>query len=1236
MKTPFSSRKSALHDSSPRFPRSRRRGNGKKLRRGVPFPRVGALEILERRELLSAAPLSHGATYRDLENVPIGIGIEYGVLAGLTAPSGSSLTAKLVDGTQHGVIQLRSNGTFQYMPDTDFVGVDYFTYRVSPDDAQVHTALIDVMTQQAWDRQPSAPRSASPSGGVTLLSSTTSGGLELSVSDVTQLGGTVFEFAISLSGGDIFQHSVWYTELTDNNTPVGDHQELATGGADYLQNSGNQIIVSGSGTFTVGVGTHNLPGSTADITSKTFNLVAQTTDDSPGFPPPIEARGLGTILIHQPQPCICYCDCDPASAPAKPNPNDGGLQLKSGPSPVAPNKLHSYQSLKPHPIISADDVLSSAVGGAANITAQLTLYDSAGAAVYAGAPIYYSPAGYAAGSRVRFAQQVDAGLLATGAYQWTMTITENYASVNPIIRNYGGFTTVRNLDSSPYGSGWMPAALDALVIQGNGVSLTDGSGNAYFFQANVDMLGNTTYVVPDALWGRAAMSKNADGSYTLAWNDASLEQFNSSGQLTSRTDPNGNVTSYTYVLGSGALATITDFTGTTTFNYMSGMLASTVDFAGRTTSYTYDAAGRLTSVTLPDPGHGEATPQTTYAYDSATGLLSSYANSSGTTTITYDAWRSVTRITHPNGTYKSFSAPLEQALVNTSTGLGGSSNPAPLVYLSNIVGTETDENGNTTRYTIDQYGLRTSSADALGNTTAYEYDAQGRVTKVTEPPLTVGGPNLVTQYAYDNQSNLTRVDFPDGTHATWTYDSSFNKVTSQTDPAGRVTTYTLDATNGNVLSMTQVSTAGNLVTSYTYTPAPILSTDPPGGLPATITDPRGIVTAISYNAHGLPIQIVYAQGTIDQASVSLTYDSADNPATYTDELGRVASFSYDNLNRLIQTLLPAPDPNNPAVAPVISAFYNALGKKTSETDPLGRVSTFSYGAFGHLTRVQQPDPAGGVNYTVTQFGDDAAGNRTTISDPLGRIMTFGYDSANRQTSVQAPNPVGGGAGGPTKSVVYDALGNVIKSFDFGGNATDLTYDAMGRVLSVTGPAPSVGAPRPVTAFTYNADGQVLSTSDPLGHTTTYVYDDFGRLTQETLPDPDGAGPLTSSVLHWSYDADNNLVSQSDALGHVTAYAYDFRNRRTSETNPLTGVTRFSYDRAGNLTSLQDPDGNTTLFVYDGLNRLKSETNPLGQTRSFVYDLAGNLIRETDRNGRVREFVYDGLDRETACPFGKRA
>jgi len=923
----------------------------------------------------------------------------------------------------------------------------------------------------------------------------------------------------------------------------------------------------------------------------------------------------------------CTCTCSGGNFEATPSPITGGLTGHIGGK--EPSTLSFNQDHTPHPIFRKDTVLSSNVANASYIEVQLTIGGLS-------KTVYYSPAGYQANQDVLFATQIDAGSLSTGEYKATIQITEHYANGTIVTdATHDIPTQIENLDSSPYGHGFTLHNISQLYIQSAsstqdaGILLADGSGNMMFWDFNAS---TATFQSPNPFDDVSNLVENTDGTYTLTYKDGSTSQFTSTGLLTSTHDAAGNTTTYAHN-SDGTVSSVTDPAGrTTTFSYTNGLLTSSTDFSGRVTSYGYDSSGRLTSVTRPSPGNGEATPVTTFAYDPTTGLMTSFTDSGGTTTYSYDAFRQVTKITNPDGSYQQFDAPRDYGVVDTSSGLGTLSNPAPLVPAAAATGTQTDANGNVTHYTTNPspnvyYGngsyLVTSVTDAAGNTTTYERDNFGQITQMTQPPLTPGGPNLYTTYKYSYNANLPgnliEEDLPDGSKETWTYDSTFNEVTSYVDPAGRTTDYSINSANGEIMSMTQVSTAGNRLTSYTYTTGG--AGQPPAGLVASITDPRGIVTAISYNTHGLPTQIVYAQGTADQATVSFTYDANDNPASYTDELSRTTDLTYDNLNRLIQTILPPPDPNNPSVRPTISDVYSATNKLLSETDPLGNTVAYSYGAFGLLTQVQQPDPAGGTNYTITQYGHDNAGNLTTITDPMGRITTYGYDGDNRQTSVQAPNPVGGGTGGPTSSVVYDALGDVVQSFDFKGAETDYTYDDLGRVLTVTGPAPTVGAARPVTTYAYNADSQITSVIDAMGHETDFSYDDFGELVSETLP--------STAVLHWSFDADGNEVSYEDGLAHTTTYAFNDRNWKTSETDTLSGTTHYGYDSAGNLTSLQDPAGNTTAFAFDGLNREISETNQLGATRSFVYDLNGNLTQETDRDGRVRDFSYDHLNRQTA-------
>ena len=62
-------------------------------------------------------------------------------------PEGDPLSLELVQTTQHGLLQLEPNGTFQYVPDRDFSGTDTFTYRVNDgtNNSTDATVSIEVM-----------------------------------------------------------------------------------------------------------------------------------------------------------------------------------------------------------------------------------------------------------------------------------------------------------------------------------------------------------------------------------------------------------------------------------------------------------------------------------------------------------------------------------------------------------------------------------------------------------------------------------------------------------------------------------------------------------------------------------------------------------------------------------------------------------------------------------------------------------------------------------------------------------------------------------------------------------------------------------------------------------------------------------------------------------------------------------------------------------------------------------
>lgn len=65
-----------------------------------------------------------------------------GVLANDADPENAPLTAELGEGPQHGALQLNPDGSFTYLPDANYSGIDQFTYRVS--DGELASALATV------------------------------------------------------------------------------------------------------------------------------------------------------------------------------------------------------------------------------------------------------------------------------------------------------------------------------------------------------------------------------------------------------------------------------------------------------------------------------------------------------------------------------------------------------------------------------------------------------------------------------------------------------------------------------------------------------------------------------------------------------------------------------------------------------------------------------------------------------------------------------------------------------------------------------------------------------------------------------------------------------------------------------------------------------------------------------------------------------------------------------------
>ena len=300
--------------------------------------------------------------------------------------------------------------------------------------------------------------------------------------------------------------------------------------------------------------------------------------------------------------------------------------------------------------------------------------------------------------------------------------------------------------------------------------------------------------------------------------------------------------------------------------------------------------------------------------------------------------------------------------------------------------------------------------DSLGRTVGYEYDASGRLWRVTDVK---GG---VTEFTYNASHHITAIKDPRNiTYLTNDYDQ-----------------------NGRVSKQTQ---ADGSVYRFAYT------TDVSGKITQTdVTDPRGVIRRVSFNASGYWLTDTRALGLAEQQTTTLGREAGSNVVlSQLDALNRETTYGYDankNLTRITR-LANQPQPVT------TNATYTPLGEIETITDPLSHTTTFGYDSRGALTSITDPlthqvtvvPDAAGRPSSVTDFAGTiqvgyAAGDLVSLTDALGHMTQRFVDAGGRETART-------NALGQTAQAEYDAFNQALRLTDALGADTALTYDGNG-------------------------------------------------------------------------------------------------------------------------------------------------------------------------------------------------
>jgi RHS repeat-associated protein len=528
-----------------------------------------------------------------------------------------------------------------------------------------------------------------------------------------------------------------------------------------------------------------------------------------------------------------------------------------------------------------------------------------------------------------------------------------------------------------------------------------------------------------------------------------------------------------------------------------------------------------------------------------------------------------------------------------------------------------------------------------------------------------GGTYLSKQYSYDSHGVVQTMTDVNGQVINYTTTSCNNMfVTSQypTNFSNLQTSQTWDCNGGVVTSSTDAN--GQL----THTDFYVGTATDPFYRPLDSKDELGFATNFSYTPNSTEgtfsfnggNSIIDTVSTTDSIGRTVTAQVSQSP---TSQNWDAASRTFDSAGRPYQRSLPcATTSKGTGCGPSTETqSYDALNRPLVHTGPGGDVVTKTYPANDVLTTLT-PAPA-----------NENAKSVQKEYDGLGRLKSACLISS---APGNGPcNQANGGTGFLTK-YTYDAAGRLLQTVENAQVSSptqtrSYTYDKLGRLLTETNPewagfatytydAASVnpGCPTP-TGMSLYATGDLVAKVDPKGNVTCYFYDGLHRNIAVTYGGPDSyngqnkffvydaatvngmamttaegrlaeaytcAGvilPCTSIITDegYSYDARGLLSDYYQKSQHSSGYYHLSATRwEDKQIKAVSGVGLPTITFGASDGSGLDGEGRVTKVTAS------SGTNPVSaaiyNTGSYANEPIGALLTVTLGAGDAQNFTYD--------------
>lgn len=730
------------------------------------------------------------------------------------------------------------------------------------------------------------------------------------------------------------------------------------------------------------------------------------------------------------------------------------------------------------------------------------------------------------------------------------------------------------------------------------------------------------------------------------------------------TDAAGNLTTVT---ASGSTITIQASGAPARVYTLSSGKVTQANIAGVNTSYTYaDSGNERTTVRTTPSGF-----ETFKFYIPTMQLLESTDVFGKKTTWSYNGARQLTSVTRPEGNYVAYQYDARGNVTQTQEiGKGGAGSITTSAAFHptcsnfktcNQPNSSTDARGNITNYSYDPNhgGVLSVTAPApVGSTPRPETRYTYALVNGSYVPSTISAcasssscagttDEVKTVFGYDARGNVASISKGDGAGTltattTMTYDAVGNRVAVDGPLPGSaditklrydvlrrlVGTIVPDPDAGGPLKMraTRTTYAGTLLTKvergtvngpsdsdwlafsaletaetgYDTNSRPITQILKAGGssymLWQTSYDSLGRVECVAQRMNSA------AFGSLPSSACALGTQGTSGP-------DRIARTTYDEANRVrkVQSAYGTSDQSDE-----VTNAYSDNGKLAHVTDAEGNRTSYEYDAFDRLLKTRYPVTTVGAGTSspgtppgdYEELGYDAASNITSRRLRDGTMLYYGYDKLDRRTSFDRPNTVWWET---DRSYAYDLLGRLTSASDSFGYANSFEYDALSRRTKESSNWSGT------MTSSYDLAGRRVSLAWPDGFYVTYDH----LVTGETLAVREyGAASGVGVLATYSYDNLGRRTGITRGNGTTTSYGYDSVSRLASLAQDLSSggydsTYSFTYNPAGQIASATRSNDTYAWGSHYNVDR-NYNVNGLNQTiasgaTSIGYDGRGNLI-----------------------------